>query len=183
MSSERKKHSKKTTMPARDEFDSEHDQGVISFAEGDEIFIDFAVECTNCGTMIEYLTDRCPMCGKRFNVADTGLVSLFCDMDFDTDRAAEIDCPVCGVRIRPVRNKCPDCGEPIGFTGSHDPGIKVDPIVHDENVVFVHLDVESGEVNCLQRVENGSGFEHLSVHVETIGQGEFEHAHRGVSRM
>ena len=159
------------------------EQGVISFTEGDEICIDFAMECENCGTFIEFLTDRCPICGRKFDVAETGLVSLFSDMDFETDRAAEIDCPVCGVRVRPSRGKCPECKEPIGFTGRDDPGVKVDPIVHDDNVVFVHFDVESGEVNCLQRVENSSGLEHLSVHVETLGQGGFDRRRKGVSRM
>jgi len=156
--------------------------GVYSFAEGDEICIDFAIECENCGTLIEYLTERCPICGRKFDVADTGLASLFSDMDFDTDSETEIDCPVCGEKVKPSRGRCPACKESIGFKRD-DPGIKVDPIVHDDNVVFVHLDVESGEVNCLQRVENSSGLEHLSVHVETIGQGEFERGRRGVSRM
>jgi len=159
------------------------EQGVISFVEGDEICIDFATECANCGTLIEFFTDRCPICGKKFEVAHTGLVSLFSDMNFDTDRAAEIDCPVCGEKIRPSRGKCPECREPIGFASPDDPGVKVDPIVHDDNVVFVHLDVESGEVNCLQRVENSSGLERLLVHLETIGQGEFDRGRRGVSRM
>jgi hypothetical protein len=183
MSPGTKKNSKKRVDPADGKVEVRPNPGVISFAEGDEICIDFSMECANCGTMIEFLTDRCPICGKKFDVSNTGLVSLFSDMDFDTDRASEIDCPVCGEKIRPVRGKCPECSEPISFTGSHDPGIKVDPIVHDDNVVFVHLDVESGEVNCLQRAENGSGLEHLSVHVETVGQGEFERSRRGVSRM
>jgi len=158
-------------------------QGVLSFAEGCEICIDFATECSNCGTLIEFFTERCPICGKKLDVAETGLASMFSDMDFETDHSAEIACPVCGEVVRPSRGKCPECKEPIGFTSSRDPGSKVDPIVHDDNVVFIHLDVESGEVNCLQRVENASGFEHLSVHVETIGQGEFDRARKGVTRM
>jgi len=161
----------------------ENDQGVISFAEGDEMCIDFAVECENCGTMIEYLTERCPICGRRFDIADTGIASLYSDMEFDSDHAAEIDCPVCGEKVKPSRGKCPACKESIGFTKADDPGAKVDPIVRDENVVFVHLDVESGEVNCLQRVENSSGFERLSVRLETIGQGEFERGRKSVSRV
>lgn len=159
------------------------DHGVISFAEGDGTFIHFAIECENCGTMIEYLTDRCPICGRKFEVADTGIAGFFSDMEFDTDRTADVHCPVCGERITPSRGRCPTCKEPIGFTRGDGTGVKVDPIVRDDNIVFVHLDVESGEVNCLQRVENGSGLEHISVHLETIGQGEFERGRKSVSRM
>jgi len=178
-----KKHSSKASKPQEANRETNADQGVISFVERDDVCADFTTECENCGTLIEFFTDRCPVCGKKFEIADTGLVSLFSDMSFETDRPTELDCPVCGQRIRLAKGKCPKCKEPIAFAGRDDPGVKVDPIVHDDNIVFVHLDVESGEVNCLQRVENSSGLEHLSVHVETIGQGEFDRARRGVSRM
>jgi len=179
----RKKHCSKDAISQTNEHVASANRGVLSFAEGDEICTDFAAECSNCGTLCEFLSERCPVCGKKFDVAGTGLVSIFSGMDFDTDHSAEIACPVCGETVRPKRGRCPECKEAIGFTSSHDPGVKVDPIVHDDNVVFVHLDVESGEVNCLQRSENASGFEHLSVHIETVGQGEFDRERKGVSRM
>ena len=176
MAGRKKTQASKTNAP-------ENDHSDIGFAEGDEIFIDFAIECENCGTLIEYLTERCPICGRKFDLADTGLASLFSDMEFDSEDAAEIDCPVCGERVRPFRGKCPACKEAIGFNRNDSAGAKVDPIVRDENIVFVHLDVEAGEVNCLQRVENSPGLEHLSVRLETVGQGQFERNRKCVSRM
>ena len=183
MERSRKNRDREEVDSRKDEHRGSPNRGVLAFVEGSEICADIATECPNCGTLCEFLVDRCPICGKRFDIASTGLVSMFSDMDFDTDHAAEIACPVCGETVKPKRGKCPECNEPISFTSPHDPGVKVDPIVHDDNVVFVHLDVESGEVNCLQRAENASGFEHLSVHVETVGQGEFDRDRKGVWRM
>lgn len=162
-------------------FDDE--TGCVNIVEGSDVVIDFAIECENCGTLIEYLTERCPICGRKFDVANTGIASLFSDMEFDDEDSSEIDCPVCGEKVKPFRGKCPACKETIGFVKNDDSGSKVDPIVHDDNVVFVHLDVEAGEVNCLQRVGTSPGVEHLSVRLETIGQGRFDHERKGVCRM
>jgi hypothetical protein len=39
-------------------------------------------------------------------------------------------------------------------------------VVHGENVVFIHLDVESGELDCLLRTPHRLGLEHLTVKLE-----------------
>ena len=181
MESKRNKRGKKQSLENDASINSEEPN--IGFAESDEMCLDFMTECANCGTIIEFYTDRCPICGKRFDVSDTGLVSLFSDMKFETDRPGEVNCPVCGDMVKPSRGKCPACKELIAFSGPKDPGIKVDPIIHDDNVVFIHLDVEAGEVNCLQRSEEGFGLERVSVHLENIGQGEFERGRKGVAHM
>ena len=151
------------------------ESGTISYLENDTRRPDFEVECSKCGTLIGFDTDRCPICGTKFEVVDTGIVGLFAHMEFDNDCAGEMDCPLCGERIVPVNGMCPSCKEMVHEDDPQDPDINVEPVIRNENVVFMHLDVESGEVNYLQRLARRLGFEQLTVKLDGIGRGGFEH--------
>lgn len=151
------------------------ESGVISYLEKDDRDPEFVMECSYCGTIVEFDTDRCPICGKKFDTSDTGLVSLFTDMEIDPECTGEIDCPFCGERVVPMDGVCPACGEEVHPSNPKDPSMKVSPVIHADNVVFMHLDVGSGEVNYLQRLANRQGYEQLSVQLEGIGRGGFEH--------
>jgi RNA polymerase subunit RPABC4/transcription elongation factor Spt4 len=151
------------------------ESGTINCLKTDLKAPDFEFECSHCGTLIGFDTDTCPICGTKFELADTGIVSLFADMEFDKDCTGEIACPLCGEKGVPDQGKCPACKEIIHGDDPKDPDIKVAPVIHNQNVVFMHLDVESGEVNYLQRLARTLGFEQLTVKLDGIGSGRLEH--------
>jgi RNA polymerase subunit RPABC4/transcription elongation factor Spt4 len=150
------------------------ESGTINYLENDTKAPDFEVECSHCGTLIGFDAERCPICGTKFELADTGLVSLFHDMEFDKECTGNIACPLCGERVELNRGRCPSCGETVCEDNPRDPDRNVAPVIHNENVVFLHLDVESGEVNYLQRLARKLGFEQLTVKLDGIGKGGFD---------
>jgi len=158
-------------------------EGIFNYLEKDSRDPDFMVECSYCGTVIEFETNRCPICGKKFDITDTGLVGLFSDMEFDKDCEGEIDCPLCGERVVPDDGKCPACGEMVHAANAGDPSEKVEPVIHSENVVFMHFDVETGELNYLQRLAKKLGFEQLTVQLESVGETAFEQDWKSLSRI
>ncbi len=161
-------------------FDAE--AGLISYLETDDRDPDFMLECSHCGTAIQFNTDRCPICGTKLESGDTGIVGLFTDMDFDWDDAGEVDCPSCGEHVKLAKGKCPACNETVCVERGKASD-KVDPIIHNDNVVFLHLDVESGELNFLQRLARKLGFEQLTVQLEGIGKGGFDQNWQSLTRI
>ena len=158
------------------------DTGTISYLEKDDSDPDFMLECSHCGTAVLFDTDNCPICGTKLDVTDTGIVSLFADMEFgENDLEEELDCPFCGDHVSLVQGACPACHEKV--EGADSAG-KIEPVVHGDNVVFMHLDVETGELNYLQRLAKRLGFEQMTVHLDGIGQsGGFEKDWKSLSRI
>ncbi len=150
------------------------ESGTINYLETDTKAPDFEVECSHCGTLIGFDADRCPICGTKFESSDTGLVNLFSNMEFDKGCTGNIACPLCGENVELSGGRCPACGETVCEDNPRDPDRNVEPVIHNENVVFLHLDVESGEVNYLQRPARKLGFEQLTVKLDGIGKGGFD---------
>jgi predicted amidophosphoribosyltransferase len=132
------------------------------------------MECTGCGTLIGFVTDRCPICGTMIGFHDLGIVSLFADMQFDGEISAEMDCPACGERVKLAGGRCPACGELVRPDDAADPDKNVEPLIQDGNVVYMHLDVETGELSCLQRLARKLGFERLTFRLNCGVQGGTE---------
>ncbi len=128
------------------------------------------IECSGCGTLIGFLTDRCPICGTKIGSPDLGIVSLFADMQFDGDSSVEMLCPACGERVKLAGGRCPECDELVRAEDPADPDKNVEPVIQDGNVVYMHLDVESGELNCLQRLARKLSFERLTFRLNCGGQ-------------
>jgi len=122
--------------------------------------------CHNCDTEIELNADVCPICGAPLNAHDNGLVRLFSDMKFEDDCSGEIDCPFCGEKVILQDGSCPSCLELVHAEDGIEPSERVEPVVHGENVVFVHLDVERGELDCLLRSAHRLALEHMTVKLE-----------------
>jgi len=162
-------------------FDAE--SGVISYLGDGKGEADFVCECSHCGTLVAFDTDKCPICGTKLENADTGLVALFYDSDFSSDADDEMDCPLCGEKVKFQGGKCPKCNGQVLPTNPKDPSLKVLPVVKGDNVVFLHLDVESGELNYLQRLATKFGLEHVTVALEGIGKGGFEQDWKGLQRI
>ena len=162
-------------------FDTE--SGTILYLEESVCAPDFEIECTHCGTLIGFDAEFCPICGAKFEMCDTGIVKIFVGMDFETERDAEIDCPLCGERITPEKGICPFCKERVHDDNPQDSDIKLEPVIHNENVVFMHFDVETGEVSFLQRLARCLGFEQLTVKLDKVTGGDSERkAGRSLSR-
>lgn len=162
-------------------FDAE--TGVMHFLEEDSGDPDFVFECTHCGTLVELNTDRCPICGTQLELGDTGLVGMFTDMEFDPSTLEDSDCPFCGEHVNLDAGKCPACSSEFSPPDGRDPACKVRPILRVENVVFMHLDIETGEVNFLQRNVAKHGYEQASVQLDGIGNGGFEPDWSSLSRI
>lgn len=122
-------------------------------------------ECFKCGTTLEFDVARCPMCGARFDAGDWGLVSLLGGQCFDWQRSEEFDCPQCGERVKSSDEVCPGCGASLDSLHREEGAAELSPVVKGENVVFLHLDVESGEVEYLRKSVKNRGFEHMAVYL------------------
>jgi len=157
--------------------------GTVSYLEDDDRAPDFMLECSHCGTEIEFDTDRCPICGTALESSDVGLVSLFTDMKFDEVKEDEMDCPLCGEHVTLTKGKCPACSEIVQGWDPMDPSAKVDPVIHNDNVVFMHLDVETGELNYLQRMAKKLGFEQLTMQLDCMNKPGFEQDWKSLSRI
>lgn len=163
-------------------FDAE--SGTIHYLEKDDgEKSELAFECGHCGTIVQLNTSKCPMCGARLDEGDTGLVGLFSDMEFDTDPIPEADCPFCGEHVSLRNGKCPKCNELIYSQDPKDPARKITPIVKGEHVVFLHLDVETGELNYVQNLHRKTGLEHMSIQLDGIGRSTFDQEWKGLSRV
>ena len=124
------------------------------------------VVCAHCDTEVELSTNVCPICGIPLDFHDNGLVRLFSDMEFEDDCSGEIVCPFCGEAVVLKDGACPSCLKLVHAHDRAESSEKVEPVVHGENVVFIHLDVEHGELDCLQRTPHRLGLEHLTVKLE-----------------
>jgi rubrerythrin len=162
-------------------FDAE--TGVMHFLEADKGEPDFVFECAHCGTVVELNTDRCPICGTKLELGDTGLVGMFTDMEFDAGPLDDADCPFCGEKVSLDSGKCPACSNDLGACGDCDPAHKVRPVLRAENVVFLHLDIVTGEINFLQRNTARHGYDQVSVQLDGIGNGGFEQDWSSLSRI
>jgi RNA polymerase subunit RPABC4/transcription elongation factor Spt4 len=142
----------------------------------------FVTECRRCGTVIELDTDRCPMCGAPLGQDDEGLVGVFKDMEFDPSPFEEADCPFCGEHVRLALGSCPECGRALDTRDDGDPNLKVLPLLKADNVVFVHLDIETGEIDILQRNAARHRYDQASMFLDLAENGGHGRTKPGLSR-
>lgn len=142
------------------------DEGVIDFLEKDSKAFEVALICSECGTALEFAADACPLCGASMDTPDAGLVGLVSEMTFDGDASEDMVCPQCGEQVRLVKGKCPECKALIVRSDQNGRSQRLDPIVRGENVVFLHLDVMTGELSYLQRAVKKEGFEKMTLRLE-----------------
>jgi ribosomal protein L40E len=162
-------------------FDAE--DGTVSYLQDDHDMPNVSVICSHCDTEIEFQADRCPICGTKLDKNESGLVGLFTGMEFDTDESTEMDCPFCGEHVVMVNGTCPSCNVAVRPADIGGPAERIDPVIHTGNVVFLHLDVSTGEVNFLQKLAKKQGFEQTTVQLEGIGHSGFDKDWKGLSRV
>jgi len=157
--------------------------GTVSYLEEDHELQNVSVVCSGCETEIEFEADRCPVCGTKLDKAEGGLVGLFTGMEFDSDESMEMDCPFCGEHVVIANGTCPACNEAVRPANVGSPAERIDPVIHMGNIVFLHLDVSTGEVNFLQKLARNQGFEQKTVQLEGIGRSGFDKDWKSLSRV
>lgn len=139
------------------------ESGKMSMMERSGYNFSSKTECPRCGSVIEFDVDACPICGTELGNTGGDLFSIFSDMDIDSGCSGEINCPLCGERTVPKDGNCQVCGEKVHADDPEDRVVKVQLLISGKKVVFVHLDVGAGELNYLQSLEQGHGYEQVSV--------------------
>ncbi len=157
--------------------------GIINYLEHSEGESDFVIECSNCGTLIQLDIDRCPLCGTPLEITDAGLLSLIRGTDFNEECISELQCPQCGQHVTLANGCCPACDSTIVDLTPGSPGKKVIPLINTENVVFMHIDLETGDLNYLQRHINKMAIEHMSIQLDGIGGDGFNKEWQSLSRI
>ena len=120
------------------------------------------LECRRCGTVIQFVTGKCPICGSELGAGFSGLAELLAGSTFEEERCAEEACPACGELVRLEADICPACNEAVR-NGEN----RVLPVEVGDNVVFIHLDVLTGEICCLRRMREETGLEQVCLRLDS----------------
>ena len=75
------------------------------------------------------------------------------------------------------------CGNVLENCDPQDPNKKVRPVLRADNVVFLHLDITTGEVNFVQRSRKKVGYDQVSIQLDGIGANCFEQEWSGLQRI
>jgi RNA polymerase subunit RPABC4/transcription elongation factor Spt4 len=131
-----------------------------SLAHGQPLGIE--VECRRCGTVIQFVTGKCPICGSEIGAGFSGLAEFLAGSTFEDERCMEEACPACGELVRLETDICPACNEAVR-NGEN----RVLPVEVGDNVVFIHLDVLTGEICCLRRMREEKGLEQVCLRLDS----------------
>lgn len=157
--------------------------GIMSYLEPDDGNSDFVLECSQCGTLVQLDITHCPMCNTKLEVSDVGIFSLLKDTEFDSEAVSELACPHCGEHVTLEEGVCPACQSVIVDGMASADQNKMIPIISTENVVFVHVDLETGGLNYIQRHMKRLAIEHTSIQLDGIGSTGFDRDWEGLSRI
>lgn len=93
---------------------------------------------------------------------DEGLVGLLTGLKMDPDNDSFLRCPSCGEDIEIERGQCPKCRELIRAKDPYAVEARVLPVIDAKGVVYVHLDVQSGDLSFIQN-KKGTKVQHITV--------------------
>ena len=157
--------------------------GIVTCLQSDGRETDWGLECHNCGAVVQFMTDRCPLCGHSFDESDTGLVGLLTGLKFDLDGDKELDCPSCGHHVVAEEGLCPICKEMIAWRNDRAADAVVLPLLDEKDVIFVHLDVWNDEIWFASKVKFRRKKKDDSIHLDVITKSDFEHEWKGLTRI
>ncbi|UCE91462.1 MAG: hypothetical protein JSV90_08695 [Methanobacteriota archaeon] len=158
-------------------------EGVMNFLEEDSAEAEFVLECPRCNAVVQLDVDKCPICNTMLESSDIGILSLLRGMDFDCSDMSELSCPHCGEHVSLVDGTCPGCSSQIVDPEGSGDEKKLVPIVGSDNIVFVHIDLERGDLNYVQKHAAPVAFDHASIQLEQIGSDGFDQKWKGLSRI
>lgn len=131
-------------------FDVDH--GIVAYVEPRDGSKDAVFECLNCKTVIEFDAGRCPFCNEPLKKIEEGIVEIVNgvivgeDLDMEISRA--VFCPICGDLLALDGGHCIVCETKLVSPLDEDFS-RLCPVVPSSNLVFLHLDVENGDLNYL----------------------------------
>ena len=158
-------------------------EGIMNFLEEDSAEAEFVLECPHCSAVVQLDVERCPICSTELESSDIGILSLLRGTDFDSTEMSELECPQCGEHVSLSDGACPECGSQIVDPEGSGDEKKLIPIVGSDNIVFVHMDLEKGDLNYVQKHLSKASLDHISIQLEQIGGGDFNHDWKGLSRI
>jgi len=121
-------------------------------------------ECQNCGTLLEVPVKSCPLCGGALKRIMGGVAALVSGAvtggGIDADPSGQLFCQSCGDMATPIGGRCNNCGSRLTPQSENlsNPVLRMMP---SESISFVHLNVESGMMECLSKSDRpeSAGFE------------------------
>jgi rubrerythrin len=144
--------------------------GSVNYLRKEEDGPDFGLECGSCGAIIQFGADRCPACGAYLE--DEGLLSMLHGLKFDLENDSQMACPSCGERVTLASGQCPKCHEIIRIRDPRSPEAGILPLVNAKNVIFVHLDVRTGEFTFVQKFVKRKT-DVPEIHLDSLGSETF----------
>jgi RNA polymerase subunit RPABC4/transcription elongation factor Spt4 len=131
-------------------FDVDH--GIVAYVEPRRVSKDVVYECLNCKTILEFEAERCPFCREPLKKIDDGIVEIVNGVivgeDLDMEISKDIFCPICGDLLALDNGHCIVCETEL-VSNSDESLSSLLPVVPSNNLVFLHLDVENGDLNYL----------------------------------
>lgn len=111
-------------------------------------------ECLNCGTLLEIPVKSCPLCGGALDQLTGGLTKLMsgaiAGSRITTDLSGRVFCQSCGDMAYNKGGNCSNCTARLS-PQSVELSIPLSSIFPSENIVFAHLNIESGTMECLSQ--------------------------------
>jgi len=148
-------------------FDVDH--GIVAYVEPRHGSKDAVFECLNCKTIIEFDAGRCPFCNEPLKKIEEGIVEIVNGVivgeDLDMEISRDVFCPICGDLLALENGHCIVCETKL-VSPSDDDLSCLCPVVPSANLVFLHLDVENGDLNYLSNSEEPSCEETLEPSAE-----------------
>jgi len=116
-------------------------------------------ECQNCATMIEVPVRSCPLCGGNTKKIVGGLGAVLSGAlawgSMNGESRTKVFCQSCGEIVAARNGKCELCGGNL-IPQSESLSNPILRPMSAESVVFVHLNVESGEMSYLSEGERAA---------------------------
>ncbi|HUW42981.1 MAG TPA: hypothetical protein VMW02_01950 [Thermoplasmata archaeon] len=145
------------------------DRGIVAYVEPRHGKKDIVFECLNCKTILEFEAKRCPFCREPLKKIEEGIIEIVNGVivgeDLDMENSQDVFCPICGDLLALDSGHCIVCETEL-VSPSDEHLASLCPIVSTDNLIFLHLDVENGELNYLSNSEESSCEEILEPHVE-----------------
>ena len=157
--------------------------GIMNFLEDDSADAEFVLECPHCSAVVQFDLDRCPICNTEIESNDVGILSLLRGTDFDTSDMSELECPHCGEHVSLEDGVCPECSSQILDPEGSGDDKKLIPVIGNDNVVFIHMDLEKGDLNFIQKHLGKITPDHVSIQLDKISSSDFDHEWKGLSRI
>jgi RNA polymerase subunit RPABC4/transcription elongation factor Spt4 len=138
-------------------FDVEN--GIVAYVEPRHGSKDVVFECLNCKTVLEFEAKRCPFCNEPLKKIEEGIIEIVNGVivgeDLDMEISRDIFCPICGDLLALENGHCIVCETKLVSQPDENLALLC-PIVPSNNLIFLHLNVENGDLNYLSNSEEPS---------------------------